>query len=76
MRRFEDMTLEESLPLMEYLYAHSTRPDRIYRHHWTEGDVVMWDNRCTMHRVTPYDLSLRRIMHRAAVMGDGPVIGV
>jgi taurine dioxygenase len=49
MRRLEDMTPEESRPLIEYLYGHSTKPDRVYRHHWTEGDVVMWDNRCTMH---------------------------
>jgi taurine dioxygenase len=45
----EDMTPEESRPLLDYLYAHASQPDLIYRHHWRPGDVVMWDNRCTLH---------------------------
>lgn len=72
LRRLEDMTLEESLPLIEYLYAHSTRPDRIYRHHWSEGDVVMWDNRCTMHyAVHDYGEEIRDL-HRISIVGDAP----
>ena len=39
----------------------------------TFSGIMMWDNRCTMHQVTPYDLGRRRIMHRATVAGDGPV---
>jgi taurine dioxygenase len=46
---FEDMTPEESRPLLDFLYARATTPDLIYRHHWRPGDVVMWDNRCTLH---------------------------
>jgi taurine dioxygenase len=46
---FEGMTEAESRPLLEFLYAHATQPDLLYRHHWRPGDVVMWDNRCTMH---------------------------
>jgi taurine dioxygenase len=45
----EDMTPAESRPLLEFLYLHATQPDLIYRHHWRQGDVVMWDNRCTLH---------------------------
>jgi taurine dioxygenase len=45
----EGMTPAESRPLLDYLYAQSTTPDNIYRHMWQQGDVVVWDNRCTMH---------------------------
>lgn len=46
---FEDMTDAESRPLLDFLYSHATQPDLVYRHHWRAGDVVMWDNRSTMH---------------------------
>lgn len=46
---FVDMTPEESRPLLDFLYAHATTPDITYRHQWRVGDVVMWDNRCTLH---------------------------
>jgi taurine dioxygenase len=45
----EDMTDAESRPLLDFLYDHATQPDLVYRHHWRPGDLVMWDNRCTMH---------------------------
>lgn len=47
--RFEDMTPEESRPLLDFLYAHATTPDITYRHRWRPGDVVIWDNRSTLH---------------------------
>ena len=72
MRRFENMTEEESLPLIELLYRHSTRPDRVYRHRWTEGDVVMWDNRCTMHYAVHDHGDQTRSLHRISIVGDAP----
>ncbi|MGB5756728.1 MAG: TauD/TfdA family dioxygenase [Acidimicrobiales bacterium] len=72
MRRFEGMTEEESLPLIEYLYEHSTKPDRVYRHRWTEGDVVMWDNRCTMHYAVHDYGEQTRDLHRISITGDTP----
>ncbi|MGI9611272.1 MAG: TauD/TfdA dioxygenase family protein, partial [Acidimicrobiales bacterium] len=72
MRRFQDMTAEESLPLIEYLYEHSPSPDRTYRHRWTEGDVVMWDNRCTMHYAVHDYGEQRRMLHRISIAGDAP----
>ena len=51
----EGMTEAEGRPLLNFLYEHSTQPDNVYRHMWRAGDVVMWDNRCTMHRGTDYD---------------------
>ena len=47
----------------------------VYRPVWATDDVIMWDNRCTMHAVTPYDnATVRRIMHRATIVGDAPVL--
>jgi len=46
---FEGMTPEESRPLIDYLVKHATRPQFIYRHQWRADDIVLWDNRCTMH---------------------------
>ena len=64
----------ESDALLAELVAHATRAPRTLRHRWTSGDVVMWDNRCTMHRATAYDLSgERRIVQRTVVIGDAPV---
>lgn len=71
-RRLEDMTPEESLPLVEYLYEHSTRPDRVYRHRWTEGDLVMWDNRCTMHYAVHDYGEQTRQLYRISITGDKP----
>jgi alpha-ketoglutarate-dependent taurine dioxygenase len=47
----------------------------VYRHRWEPDDVLMWDNRCTMHQVTAFDPRERRVMHRTTIVGDAPVIG-
>ena len=46
----------------------------VYRHRWETDDVLMWDNRCTMHQVTPFDPSERRVMHRTTIVGTEPVL--
>ena len=69
----EGMPDDEAVELVLELAAFAGKPEFVYRHRWTAHDIVMWDNRCTMHQVTPYDLGQRRIMHRATVAGDGPV---
>ncbi len=72
-RRIAGMTEEESRALLDFLFAHSTRPEMVYRHRWRRGDVVLWDNRCTMHRaVADYDMTERRHMHRTTIAGDAP----
>ncbi len=69
---FEGMTEAESRPLLDFLYQHAVSPDRCYRHMWREGDVVMWDNRCTMHyAVHDYGDSVRNL-HRITIKGDAP----
>ncbi len=71
--RFEDMTEDESRPLLEVLHAVATRPENVYRHRWRAGDVVMWDNRCTMHyAVRDYTEDMARLMHRTTSAGDVP----
>ena len=65
--QFVGMTREESEPLIRYLYAQAHRPDIVYRHIWQPGDVVMWDNRCTLHyAVHDYGREPRE-MHRIAL---------
>ncbi|HUZ43782.1 MAG TPA: TauD/TfdA family dioxygenase [Acidimicrobiales bacterium] len=71
-RRFEDMSPEESRPLLDLLVRHATAPDLCYRHQWSAGDLVMWDNRGVMHfAVHDYDEE-ERVMHRVTVQGDEP----
>jgi alpha-ketoglutarate-dependent taurine dioxygenase len=69
-RRFEGMTDEESRPLIEYLNRHATRPEFVYRHPWRRNDIVLWDNRCTMHQALgDFDQTQRRHMERTTVLG-------
>lgn len=63
-----------SRALFEELTAFATAERFVHRHRWQPHDVIMWDNRCTMHAVTPYEADrVRRIMHRTTIVGDGPV---
>jgi alpha-ketoglutarate-dependent 2,4-dichlorophenoxyacetate dioxygenase len=59
--------VEEGRALIEELVAFSTQPQFVYQHRWTVGDLVIWDNRCTMHRGRPYDDTQRRVLHRTTV---------
>jgi len=58
--------------LLDYLYAHSTQPDRICRHRWEKGDVLMWDNRCTMHYAVHDYGDAQRDMLRVTIAGTVP----
>ena len=69
---FEDMTEEESHPLLNYLYRQSPNPDRTYRHSWKPGDVVLWDNRCAMHYAVHDYGEAARFMHQITIMGERP----
>ncbi len=69
----EGFTPEESKALLGFLFTHLTQDEFIYRHRWTVGDLLMWDNRCTMHFAEGgYDGYLR-VMHRTTVQGEVPV---
>ena len=67
------MPRDESQPLLDMLFRHSTRPEFIYRHKWQVHDLIFWDNRCAMHyALADYDFSVRRHMHRTTIAGDAP----
>ena len=70
--RIVGMDDEEGRALIRELVAHATRPDNVYAHKWRPHDILMWDNRCTMHRVAPYDRRRQRHMHRTTIEGDAP----
>lgn len=63
----------ESHDLLTRLMAHATKPEYVYRHEWQMGDLLMWDNTGTMHRVLPYDESCGRRLHRFTLDGEEPV---
>ena len=64
------MTIEESRPILEYLFQHAARPEFVYRHYWRRHDLVMWDNRCTMHNALQNRApGMIRHMHRVTVLG-------
>lgn len=66
---------EKGRALLRELTAHATQPRFVYVHKWRPGDLVVWDNRCTMHRATPFDdTAARRDLRRTTVKGDLPVI--
>jgi alpha-ketoglutarate-dependent taurine dioxygenase len=69
----EGLEAEESRALLDGLLAHSTGPERIYRHLWEVGDMVIWDNRGVLHRACPYDDTSPRDMHRTTLHGDEPI---
>lgn len=69
------MPFEEGRALMRELTEHATQPQFVHAHEWQAHDLVMWDNRCTLHRVRPFDYTNhRRTMHRTTISGRGPIV--
>jgi alpha-ketoglutarate-dependent taurine dioxygenase len=60
----------DSSALLVRLRDHATQPQYVYRHEWTIGDLVIWDNTGTMHRALPYPLDCGRMMHRTKLHGE------
>ena len=67
--RIEGMPVTEAMLLLKDLTEHATQPKYVYAHQWRQHDLVMWDNRCTMHRVRSFDESQPRDMRRTTVAG-------
>jgi taurine dioxygenase len=61
------LPLEESESLLDALWAHATQPQFTFRQQWRVGDVIVWDNRCTLHRRDAFDPRARRLLHRTQV---------
>jgi len=66
------LTLAESEALLDQLWAHAAKPEFTWVQQWRTGDVIIWDNRCTMHRRDSFDAATRRLMHRTQIRGDRP----
>ena len=67
-----DMDVAESESLLDALWAHTLKDEFTWHHQWKVGDLVLWDNRCAMHRRDSFDASHRRIMHRTQIQGTAP----
>ncbi|MCK9900888.1 taurine catabolism dioxygenase TauD [Parafrankia colletiae] len=63
----------EGRELLDELEQRTTTPDRVLRHTWTVGDMVIWDNRGLVHRACEFDRSKPRVMHRTTLLGDEPI---
>ncbi len=61
---------EESEALLAELVAFACQPPRVYQHAWTPGDIVVWDNRCVLHRARPFDHSEPRVMRHTRIAGE------
>jgi taurine dioxygenase len=70
--RVDNMTEAESDALLQFLTAHATRPEFVYRHHWEEGTLTIWDNRCLQHIAINDYHGHRRCMHKITIAGDAP----
>jgi alpha-ketoglutarate-dependent taurine dioxygenase len=67
------MTPAESHDLLARLFTHVTQEQFRYRHEWRPNDLLMWDNTGTMHRATPYDPKVGRLLHRFTLNGEDPI---
>ena len=65
-------SLEESEALLNELWAHTTQPHLVYEHNWAVGDVVVWDNRATLHRRDAFSAGSRRVLYACQVEGHRP----
>lgn len=67
------MDFDEGRALLEDLEKRATTPDRVYRHTWSVGDLVIWDNHGLLHRACPFDHSKPRVMNRSTIAGREPI---
>jgi taurine dioxygenase len=70
--QFQRWTIEESQPLLDYLFAHQVRPEFTCRFRWQPGSLAFWDNRCVQHNPINDYHGFRRVMHRVTLAGDIP----
>jgi taurine dioxygenase len=68
----DGMPLAESEALLDELWTYASQENFAWYNVWQVGDVVLWDNRCTMHRRDPFDANERRVMHRTQIKGSSP----
>ena len=59
--------------LLEFLFQQAEKPEFVYAHKWSVGELVMWDNRCTLHARTDFSPNTRRMLRRISIKGKRPV---
>ena len=64
--------LESSALLLDELWSFATAGELVWTHEWRVGDLLFWDNRCTLHRRDPFPAEERRVMHRTQIKGEAP----
>lgn len=70
----EGMSLAEGRALLSKLLDWATQPERVYVHQWQLGDLLIWDNTGTMHKVSPYEADSGRLMHRTTLAGEEALV--
>ena len=71
-REIEGLPRNESDALLQKLFDHQEQPKLVYEHVWRPGDVLMWDNRCTLHARTDFSAGERRLLRRVTILGEKP----
>ncbi len=66
------LPVDESEALLNCLWSHAGQEKYAWCHAWKVGDLLLWDNRCAMHRRDPFDAAQRRVLHRTQIAGDRP----
>jgi taurine dioxygenase len=69
------MPNERSEALLDRLWRHATQDDYTWTHKWRPGDVLLWDNRCTLHHRTELDHTQPRVLHRTQIQGETVIPG-
>jgi taurine dioxygenase len=72
-REVEGLPREESDAILQRLFDHQEQPKFVYEHVWCPGDLLMWDNRCTLHARTDFSSGERRLLRRVTILGEKPV---
>jgi len=72
-REIEGLPRQESDALLQMLFDHQEQPRFVYQHVWRVGDILMWDNRCTLHARTDFSAGERRLLRRVTILGEKPV---
>jgi taurine dioxygenase len=71
-REIEGLPREESNAILQKLFGHQEQPKFVYEHVWRPGDILMWDNRCTLHARTDFSAGERRLLRRVTILGERP----
>jgi len=72
-REIEGLPRAESETILQKLFDHQEQPKFVYEHVWRPGDILMWDNRCTLHARTDFSADERRLLRRVTILGERPV---